>query len=132
LTAQAQFATGVGASPMNPLPSQFVLDPTEITAIQTRTTQLNNIIAKTAGQYKVPVVDMNTLFNSVALGGIAINATANNAAFIRGNLFSLDGVHFTSRGYAVVANEFIRVINANYSASIPQVNPNEYNALLLP
>jgi hypothetical protein len=123
---------GYSATLANPLPSQYVLDATELAAIQARTTQLNNIIAKTARQYKVPVVDMNTFFNSVALGGIAINATSNNAAFVRGNLFSLDGVHPTSRGYAVIANEFIKVINANYNASIPQVNPNEYNALLLP
>jgi lysophospholipase L1-like esterase len=132
LTAQAQLGLGVGSSPTNPLPSQYVLDPTEVGAIQTRTTLLNNIIAKTARQYKVPVADMNTFFNTVALGGIAINATANNAAFVRGNLFSLDGIHPTSRGYAVIANEFIKVINANYNASIPQVNPNDYNALLLP
>ena len=123
---------GYSATLANPLPSQYVLDATELSNIQTRTTQLNNIIAKTARQYKVPVADMNTFFNTVALGGIAINATANNAAFVRGNLFSLDGIHPTSRGYAVIANEFIKVINSNYNASIPQVNPNDYNALLLP
>jgi len=123
---------GYSATQANPLPSQFVLDAAEITAIQTRTTQLNVIIAKTARQYGVPVVDMNAFFNSIALNGFAINATANSAAFIRGNLFSLDGVHPTSRGYAIIANEFIRVINATYRASVPQVNPNDYNALLLP
>ncbi|MBT2556422.1 hypothetical protein J7E24_01350 [Hymenobacter sp. ISL-91] len=123
---------GYSATAANPLPSKFVLDAAEITAIQTRTNQLNAIIAKTARQYKLGLADMNGFFSSVALGGIAINATANNAGFIRGNLFSLDGVHPTSRGYALIANEFIRVINTTYGATIPQVNPNEYNALLLP
>ena len=132
LPAASVVATGVGSSPTNPIPNNLVLDAAEITAIQTRTTQLNNIIAKTARQYKVGLVDMNSFFSTVALGGIAINATPNNASFIRGNLFSLDGVHPTSRGYAVIANEFIKVINATYGASIPQVNPTEYNALLLP
>ncbi|TGE19682.1 SGNH/GDSL hydrolase family protein [Hymenobacter elongatus] len=132
LTAQAQFATGAGTSPTNPLPSQFVLDPAEATAIQTRTNQLNTIIARTARQNKVPLVDMNGFFNSIALRGLTINAATNNATLIRGNLFSLDGVHPTSRGYAVIANEFIRVINSNYSASIPQVNPNDYDAVLFP
>jgi hypothetical protein len=132
--AGSQLPVGVGysATLANPLPSEYVLDAAEITTVQTRTTQFNNIIAKTARQYKVPVADMNAFFNTVALGGIAINATANNAAFIRGNLFSLDGVHPTSRGYAVITNEFIKVINANYGSTIPQVNPNDYNALLLP
>ncbi|AII51711.1 SGNH/GDSL hydrolase family protein [Hymenobacter sp. APR13] len=132
LPAASVVATGVGSSPTNPIPNNLVLDAAEVTAIQTRTTQLNNIIAKTARQYKVGLVDMNSFFSTVALGGIAINATSNNAGFIRGNLFSLDGVHPTSRGYAVIANEFIKVINATYGASIPQVNPTEYNALLLP
>jgi hypothetical protein len=123
---------GYSATQANPLPSRFVLDAAEITTVQTRTTQLNAIIAKTARQYKVGLADMNSFFSTVALGGIAINGTSNNAGFIRGNLFSLDGVHPTSRGYAVIANEFIKVINATYGASIPQVNPIEYNALLLP
>lgn len=134
MPAGSPLPVGVGysATLANPLPSEYVLDAAEITAVQTRTTQINNIIAKTALQYKVPVADMNAFFNTVALGGIAINATANNAAFVRGNLFSLDGVHPTSRGYAVIANEFIKVINATYGSTVPQVNPNDYNALLLP
>ena len=48
----------------------------------------------------------------------------NTTTFASGNLFSLDGVHPTPRGYAVVANEFIRVINAyltrHYSHSSPE------------
>lgn len=132
LPAASVVATGVGSSPTNPIPNNLVLDAAEIAIIQTRTTQLNNIIAKTARQYNVGLVDMNSFFSTVALGGIAINGTANNASFIRGNLFSLDGVHPTSRGYAVIANEFIRVINTTCGASIPQVNPIDYNALLLP
>ncbi|MBC6699824.1 SGNH/GDSL hydrolase family protein [Hymenobacter sp. BT190] len=132
LPAASVVATGVGSTPTNPIPNNLVLDAAEVTAIQTRTTQFNTIIAKTARQYKVGLVDMNSFFSTVALGGIAINGTANNAGFIRGNLFSLDGVHPTSRGYAVIANEFIKVINATYGASIQPVNPTEYNALLLP
>lgn len=123
---------GYSAALANPLPSQYVLDAAEITAVTTRTTQLNNIIAKTARQYKAGLVDMNSFFSSIAQNGIGINATANSAAFIRGNLFSLDGIHPTSRGYAVIANEFIRVINNTYGASVPLVNPIDYNALLLP
>ncbi|GAB2947095.1 SGNH/GDSL hydrolase family protein [Hymenobacter coalescens] len=132
LTAQAQFAQGVGTTPTNPLPSQFVLDPAEVTAINTRTTQLNNIIAKTARQYKVPVADMNTFFGGIAGNGFGINATVNSAGFLSGNLFSLDGVHPTPRGYAVVANEFIRVINQYYNTSIPFTNPNEYRGIVFP
>lgn len=132
LTNPLPVGIGYSATQNNALPSQYVLDATEAAAIVTRTNQLNTIIAKTARQYNVPVVDMNAFFGSVALNGLATNAVANNAGFIRGNLFSLDGVHPSSRGYAVIANEFIRVINRNYGASVPLVNPNEYSGVLLP
>jgi hypothetical protein len=42
--------------------------------------------------------------------------------FVFGGLFSLDGVHPSSQGYAIVANEFIEVINEKFSAEIPLVN----------
>ncbi|UYZ58594.1 SGNH/GDSL hydrolase family protein [Hymenobacter latericus] len=123
---------GLSATAANPLPNRFVLDNTEAASVQTRTTQLNGIIAKTARQYKVALADMNTFFGSVALSGFAINGTVNSASFLSGNLFSLDGVHPTPRGYAVVANEFIRTINTYYGTSIPFTNPNEYRGVVFP
>ncbi|MBO2008484.1 SGNH/GDSL hydrolase family protein [Hymenobacter negativus] len=133
LTAQAYIAaTGAGSLPTNPLPSKYVLDATEAAAVVNRTTQLNNIIAKTARQNKVPLADMNTFFTGIAQQGVVTNAVNNTATFASGNLFSLDGVHPTPRGYAVVANEFIRVINANYGSKIPNVAPNDYRGVLFP
>ena len=132
LTAQAIVATGAGSTPANFLPNKYVLDAAEIKAVTDRTTQLNAIIAKTAARYKVPLVDMNTFFTSIATRGIATNAVNNTATFATGNLFGLDGVHPTPRGYAVVANEWIRVINDYYGASVPSVNANDYRGVLLP
>ena len=132
LTAQAVVATGAGSTPTNYLPSQYVLDATEVSAVNTRTTLLNNIIAKTARQNKVGLVDINAFFVGVAAQGIVSNAVNNTATFVSGNIFSLDGVHPTPRGYALVANEFIRVINATYGASIPTVNSNDYRGVVFP
>ncbi|MGI4870385.1 MAG: SGNH/GDSL hydrolase family protein [Janthinobacterium lividum] len=134
LTAQAFIAAnpGVGTSPATAIPSQYVLDPAEVTTITTRTTQLNNIIAKTAAKYKVPVVDANTFFSGVVASGVATNAVNNTATFASGNLFSLDGVHPTPRGYAVIANEWVRVINNYYGSTIPTVDANRYRAILFP
>ena len=36
-------------------------------------------------------------------------------------LFSLDGVHPNARGYAVITNEIIKVINRHYNSNIPFV-----------
>ncbi|GAB3654345.1 SGNH/GDSL hydrolase family protein [Hymenobacter agri] len=135
LTLQAQgyiAATGAGSTPTNPLPSQYVLDAAEVTTVVTRTNQLNAIIAKTARQNKVALADMNTFFNNIGQSGVVTSTVNNSTAFVSGNLFSLDGVHPTPRGYAVVANEFIRVINGFYGASVPTVNPNSYRGVMFP
>ncbi|GAB3574865.1 SGNH/GDSL hydrolase family protein [Hymenobacter daeguensis] len=134
LTAQSYIAAnpGVGASPLAPIPSQYVLDPIEQTEVLNRTTQLNAIIAKTARQNKVALADMNAFFTTIGTQGIVTNAVNNTATFASGNLFSLDGVHPTPRGYAVVANEFIRNINAFYGSNVPSVAPNDYRGVLFP
>jgi lysophospholipase L1-like esterase len=132
LTAQAAVATGQGSLPTNPLPNQLVLDADEQAAVAARTAQLNTIIAKTALRFKVPVADMNSYFNTIVAQGAMTNGVNNTVTFASGNLFSLDGVHFTPRGYALIANEWIRVINNYYSSSIQPVNPTNYRAVLFP
>lgn len=134
LTAQAYITAnpGKGASPLNPIPSDYVLDPFEQADVLARTTQLNTIIAKTAQRFKVPVVDANTYFAGVAARGIATNGVNNTTTFASGNFFGLDGVHPTPRGYALIANEWIRVINSYYGSTIPNVDPNTYRGVLLP
>jgi hypothetical protein len=57
---------------------------------------------------------------------------AYSPAFITGNLFSLDGVHPTPRGYAIIANEMIKAINGKYQARIPTVDVTQYRAVLFP
>ena len=128
------FPVGVGysATQANPLPSQYVLDAKEAADVVTRTNLLNAIIAKTARQNKVAYADMSSFFNSISQSGFVTNAVNNSSTFASGNLFSLVGVHPTPRGYAVVANEFIRVINGFYGSSVPTVNPNNYRGAVFP
>ena len=60
------------------------------------------------------------------LDGIPFTTT-----FVTGGLFSLDGVHPTSRGYGIVANEFIKVINTKWGTSIPLVNVSQIPGSLI-
>ena len=129
--APAATAAALAAS-SNALASSFVLDAAEITAVQNRTTELNNVITSVANQNNLAIFDSNTFFNNVARTGIVVNAVNNSAAFVTGNLFSLDGVHPTPRGYAVVANEMIRAINATYRSAVPGVDPTRYRGVRFP
>ncbi len=48
---------------------------------------------------------------------------------VRGGAFSLDGVHLTPRGYALVANRIIEAVNAKYNAAVPTVNIGYYGTV---
>lgn len=121
-----------GQSTQNPFPSTLVLDGTEQTAIATATTAYNTSLLNAANAKGLAFFDANSYFRGIAASGIATNGVNNNADFIRGNLFSLDGVHPTPRGYALIANQIIRVINAKYGSTLAQVDGNSYRGVLLP
>jgi lysophospholipase L1-like esterase len=123
---------GYSATMANPLPSQYVLDADEVQAAVTRTDELNAVIRAEATSRNLALFDSNTFFARVAVSGIATNAVDNQVAFIRGNLFSLDGVHPTSRGYAIIANEMITAINAKYGSTLRQVDANLYPGVAFP
>ena len=55
-------------------------------------------------------------------GAIPINPPACCSLAYRGGFFSLDGLHPSNTGYAILANEFIDALNAKYSLGIPDVN----------
>ncbi len=130
LTLPASFAlldanglpTGVGLSPTRPLPNSVVLDKDEIVKVTAATTAYNTVIQNAATAKGFALVDFNNFFNAVAKNGLSVNGLFLTTEFATGGLFSLDGVHPTSAGYAVVANEFIKVINSKFGSSIPLIN----------
>ncbi|RZK43101.1 MAG: G-D-S-L family lipolytic protein [Hymenobacter sp.] len=146
LTAQAVIGTatpgvalpvGVGysATLANPLPSQYVLDADEATAVLARTTDLNTSIRNEASARNLALFDANTYFQGVANGSVSVvtsGITTNSAAFITGNLFSLDGIHPSARGYALLANEMIKAINTKYGSTVQQVDAARYSGVLFP
>ncbi|MVN76529.1 hypothetical protein GO988_09360 [Hymenobacter sp. HMF4947] len=121
-----------GVTAGNPIPSAFVLDDAEQTVVATATTAYNTSLQNAANAKGLAFFDANAYFRTIASNGYATNGVNNSANFISGNLFSLDGVHPTPRGYALVANEIIKTINAKYGATLPQVNANDYRGVLFP
>ena len=114
-----------------PLQDQHLLVPSEIALINTATTNFNNTIKAIAASKNLAVADMNAVLAQLVTGlayadgqiykaGYFSSATANTV------VFSLDGVHPNARGYAIVANEFIKVINSYYKAHLPFVIPGSY------
>jgi hypothetical protein len=52
--------------------------------------------------------------------------------FIQGGVFSLDAIHLTPRGYAIVANALIHAINQKFSSTVPPIKISDYRAVILP
>ena len=130
--------TGVSA-PFNkqgityPLEDKYVLTKSEVAQVQTATNAYNTQIKALAEAYGLAFVDANA--KMVELGknsGIQYNGVNYSTTFVTGGSFSLDGVHLTGKGYAVIANEFIKAINAKYKSNLRQVNPNNYSGVKFP
>jgi hypothetical protein len=81
----------------------------------------NVVIALEAFRKGVTLVDIHPLVNQIRARGYKVNGQTLTNAFL-GGLFSLDGIHPTNTGYAVVANQFIQTLDSNRGAKIPLVN----------
>ncbi len=108
---------GTGA----PLPDEVVLDPSEIAIIQDHVAANNQAIREICGAANIPVLDVNGLLREFATTGRHVGGITLNSAFLVGGVFSYDGIHPNDVGYALMANEFIRVINAS-GGSLPPVD----------
>lgn len=141
LTASSLLAKGIGipvaaGGTGQPLPegkidqsglqAGVILRAAEVQAIRTRTTELNAIIKATAASVGAKVVDTNAIFNDIQAHGRVVGGIKLSPAFLTGGIFSYDGVHPQSLGYALLANEFIRVINTELGGSLPEVSLREF------
>lgn len=116
-----------------PLQDQHVLIPSEATEIKTAVDAMNAKIKSIATAKGLAFVDANAKMTELsASSGIQFDAVKYSTKFITGGTFSLDGVHLTGRGYALIANEFIKSINAKYNSTLPLVNVNNYTGVTFP
>lgn len=123
---------GVGLSAANPIPDEYVLDAGEVTALNTRISEYNTVMRGQADAKGLVYVDLNPIFQQLTQsGGYVQNGITYTAAYLQGGVYSLDGLHLTPAGYALVANEVINNINTKYSSTIPMVNPGNYRRVLL-
>jgi len=111
-----------GLDPRNPWPNALVLDADEQASCANAISAFNATIASVASANGAVVVDFFTFFNNIAKNGYSIAGEEYTTAYVEGGLFSLDGVHPSSRGYGIVANEYIKVMNSAYGMSIPLVD----------
>lgn len=116
---------------INTINDRYVLDSSEVAAIDAAVASYNLIIAQKAAQYNFALVDMHSYMKTV-VSGIKWNGDDFNATFVSGGFYSLDGYHPNQKGYALIANEFLKAINQKYQSVLPTINCFECNGILFP
>ena len=109
------------------LSDELTLSPDEISFVKKMVLEYNDIISKAAEKYGATLVDMYGLFNKIAANGYTACGIKYTIEFPHGGLISLDGIHPTALGYAIIANEFIQKINEAFDYDIPRI---QYKALI--
>ncbi len=132
LTASDELANGMGKIQSKPLKHTVVLDKDEIAIVQNRTNEINAAIRTLTSQHGFALADMNQFMKTLTNTGLSFDGVDFSPVYIEGGLFSLDGVHPNSRGYAVIANEFIRVINDFYGSNLQPVAVGNYRGITFP
>ncbi|GGA71311.1 hypothetical protein GCM10011507_23710 [Edaphobacter acidisoli] len=104
-----------------PLSDAGVLTAAEAATVRTNIAAYNQVISQQAQSVGATLVDINSLFSQAAANGVTVNGYTGTFSFL-GGLFSLDGIHPTNTGYAVVANAFIDAMNSSMHTTIPDVS----------
>lgn len=116
-----------------PLEDKWVLSKNETAKVSAATTAYNAAIRQLSIDYDLAFVDAFRAMQELSSSsGITYFGNTYTTTYVRGGAFSLDAVHLTGKGYAVVANYFIDAINFKYGSTVPNVNPNNYPGVIIP
>ncbi len=112
-----------------PLPASVVLTAAEAETIRAAVAGFNNYIREQARANNAAFVDVNRVTNFIDRFGYFVIVRDGDTFRVQrlttdflGGIFSLDGVHPTNTGYAIIANEFIKAIALRYRSFVPFVN----------
>jgi len=86
--------------------------------IETATDAYNATIDKIASSNEnLVMVDLNSVLTEAATSGIQFDDYNLTTALVTGGLISLDGVHLTARGYALMANKILEAIDNEFGSN---------------
>jgi lysophospholipase L1-like esterase len=135
LPARSFIGTTVGGNPLQingvsvPLADQWVLSKDEIEEVRVATDAYNVTIQTAATENDLAFVDTKTIMGQLSTTGLVSNGYTMTSTYVTGNSFSLDGVHPSPKGYALIANLFLQAINTKYESNFKGVNLGQYRIL---
>ncbi|WP_353721856.1 SGNH/GDSL hydrolase family protein [Dyadobacter sp. 676] len=116
-----------GISPQSPLESKDILTEDELSVFDLNNS-LNDLIRNLAAKFEYPIVDLHGIYKRILDGQfVTDDGVRIDPSYPNGNFFSDDGLHPTALGQAVIANEWIKVINKHYNTRIPLLTISEFS-----
>ena len=101
-----------------PLDDRWCLTPEEQVNLATATSSYNATIEAIASSNpNVALADLRSVLEQAANGGYPIGNYTLTTDLVTGGLVSLDGVHLTARGYALMATEFLKAIDSKFGSN---------------
>jgi hypothetical protein len=98
-----------------------VLTAADALKVRSAVSCYNLIIAAESYLHGALMVDIKSLVDDLYQNGYSVNGETLNLDFL-GGITSLDGVHPTNTGYAIIANRFINTINSAWGTRIADVS----------
>jgi lysophospholipase L1-like esterase len=105
-----------------PLPANATLTTREQRDLENAFVAYNAALEDLARARDLPLVRMSRVFRDLDAGAYSFAGVPLTGEFPAGGAFSLDGVHPTSLGNAVIADAWIEAINEAYAAGVAPVD----------
>jgi hypothetical protein len=100
-----------------PLADKWVLTSNELASIRAATAAYNAVITEVAAANEnVALLDFNGILREGA-SGIQFDGYTMTTSLVTGGLVSLDGIHLTARGYALMANKILGAVDAKFGSN---------------
>lgn len=116
-----------------PLEDKWVLSEKEVAKAEAAVAKYNAAIFDLSKTYNLAIVDVHSQMAKLStVQGIKYYGNTYTTTFVSGGAFSLDGIHLTGTGYAIVANMFSDAINAKYGSTLRHVFPGQYPGIAIP
>ncbi len=133
LTTPQDSLLSAGWGTQTPIPDEFVLDSEEAALVNTMIAAYNRAIDAAVNSHdKIHLLDLRALLKRATESGLRVTgSTPLTTTFISGGLVSLDGIHPTNKGYGILTNEMIKILNEAYGADIPMVAVQDLPAMAL-
>ncbi len=100
-----------------PMEDRWVLTPEETMHVITATDAYNATLQSVAASSNLGLVDLNGILETAAASSISFDNFNLTTDLVVGGLVSLDGIHLTARGNALMANKILEVIDATYGSN---------------